>query len=130
MRRGERLSGEGTEPATRDGLGLEKNEVRLLPHDPRWVTDGERECATVRALLGDMALEVVHVGSTAVPGIDAKPILDIAVAVGDQVRIDDVVARLCAGGTYGYDSDRRGTGVSSSCAAKGRSAPPMSTWWG
>ncbi len=110
MRRGERTSGEGTESAAGDGLGLEKNEVRLLPHDPRWVTEGERECATVRALLGDVALEVVHIGSTAVPGMEAKPILDIAVAVGDQVHNDDVVSRLCAGGAYGYDGDKREDG--------------------
>ena len=110
MRRGGRTSDEGTEPAAGDGLGLEKNEVRLFPHDPRWVTEGERECASVRALLGDLTLEVVHVGSTAVPGMEAKPILDIVVAVGDRARIDDVVARLCGGGPYGYEGDRHEDG--------------------
>ena len=104
------MSDEGPGPAAGDELGLEKHQVRLLPHNPRWVTDGERECATVRALLGAVALEVLHIGSTAVPGMDAKPILDIAVTVGDRVRIDEVVARLCAGGTYSYDGDRREDG--------------------
>lgn len=110
MWRGGRKDDEGTEPAAGDGLGLEKNEVRLLPHDPRWRTGGERECATVRALLGDLSPEVLHVGSTAVPGMEAKPILDIAVAVGDRVRTDAVVARLCADGTYSYDGDKREDG--------------------
>jgi len=104
------MSNEGAESSAGNGLGLEKTEVRLSPHDPRWIAQGERECSRVQALLGDLTPEVVHVGSTAVPGMEAKPILDIAVAVGDRVRIDDVVARLCAGGTYSYDGDRRDDG--------------------
>ena len=44
------------------------------------------------------------------PGLEAKPILDIAAAVRDQVPIDDVVTRLCANGSYAYDGDRRDDG--------------------
>ena len=44
------------------------------------------------------------------PGLEAKPILDIVAAVDDQVTIDDVVTRLCADGTYTYDGDRREDG--------------------
>jgi GrpB-like predicted nucleotidyltransferase (UPF0157 family) len=92
------------------GLGLEKSEVRLSPHNPEWVVLGQQECATVRGLLGEVAVAVVHVGSTAVPGIEAKPILDLAAAVDDRVAIDDVVMRLCAGDAYTYEGDRRDDG--------------------
>jgi GrpB-like predicted nucleotidyltransferase (UPF0157 family) len=88
------------------GLGLTTSEVRLFPHDPDWVPLGARECATVRVLLGDLAIDVMHVGSTAVPGIAAKPILDIVATTGDSVTIDEVVGRLCATGTYSYEGDQ------------------------
>ena len=104
------MSGRGAERSGGDGLGLDKSEVRLSPHNPEWVTLGEQECAAVAALLGQLAVAVVHVGSTAVPGLEAKPILDIVAAVGDRVPIDDVVAHLCAGGAYAYEGDKRDDG--------------------
>ena len=64
----------------------------------------------VATLLADLAVAVVHVGSTAVPGLEAKPILDIVAAVEDRVPIDDVVSRLCADGAYTYEGDRRDDG--------------------
>jgi GrpB-like predicted nucleotidyltransferase (UPF0157 family) len=93
-----------------DELGLDKEEVRLLPHNPHWIALGQQECVAVCGLLGDMARDVVHVGSTAVPGIEAKPILDIAAAVDDDARIDDIVWRLCAAGDYSYEGDKREDG--------------------
>jgi GrpB-like predicted nucleotidyltransferase (UPF0157 family) len=104
------MSGTTRVGPTDSGLGLDKSEVRLLPHNPDWLALGELECAVVTALLGDLAVAVVHVGSTAVPALEAKPILDIVAAVGDRTPIDDVVTRLCADGTYTYDSDRRDDG--------------------
>jgi GrpB-like predicted nucleotidyltransferase (UPF0157 family) len=87
-------------------FGLATSEVRLAPYDPAWAVLGAQECATVRALLGDLALDVMHAGSTAVPGIAAKPILDIVAAVEDSRSIDEVVGRLCATGAYGYEGDQ------------------------
>jgi GrpB-like predicted nucleotidyltransferase (UPF0157 family) len=100
------MSGPSAEPSAGIHLGLETSEVRLAPYDPDWVVLGTQECATVRALLGDLAVDVMHAGSTAVPGIEAKPILDIVATVGDGVPIDDVVGRLCATGAYGYEGDQ------------------------
>jgi GrpB-like predicted nucleotidyltransferase (UPF0157 family) len=85
---------------TDDALGLDKSVVRLSPHNPHWPALGEAECAVVATLLGDLAVAVVHVGSTAVPGLEAKPILDIVAAVDDRMPIDDVVAHLCGEGPY------------------------------
>lgn len=100
------MSGSSAEAPGAGVLGLATSEVRLSPYDPDWAALGVAECARVRALLGDLAVDVLHVGSTAVPGIAAKPILDIVAAVGDSVAIDDVVGRLCATGAYCYEGDQ------------------------
>jgi GrpB-like predicted nucleotidyltransferase (UPF0157 family) len=104
------MSGHSAARPADDGLGLDRSEVRLSPHNPDWVALGGRECAAVASLLGEHAVTVVHAGSTAVPGLEAKPILDIVAAVGDRVLIDDVVACLCSGGDYAYEGDKRDDG--------------------
>src|SRR5919198_3626096 len=55
--------------------------VRLLDHDPAWPALFEREAERIRRALGDAAIRILHVGSTSVPGLAAKPIIDIVVAV-------------------------------------------------
>jgi hypothetical protein len=56
-------------------IGLNKGRVELRSYEAAWSDLGEAERATVVTLLGDMAADVQHVGSTAVPGLAAKPIL-------------------------------------------------------
>ncbi|MFT4038753.1 MAG: GrpB family protein [Thermomicrobiales bacterium] len=60
--------------------GLGPRQVRLVPHDPAWAPAFAREAARLRQGLGRHALAVEHIGSTAVPGLAAKPILDLMVA--------------------------------------------------
>ncbi|HTG46551.1 MAG TPA: GrpB family protein [Actinomycetota bacterium] len=55
--------------------------IRLVPHDPTWADRYERAAADIRDALGGTALSIDHVGSTAIPGIDAKPVIDILVVV-------------------------------------------------
>ena len=93
-----------------DELGLEKSEVRLRSHNPAWITLGHSECDLIRELLGDLAVDVVHVGSTSVPGLDAKPILDIAATVPDASAIDEIIERLAGSGVYAYDGNRHDDG--------------------
>ncbi len=93
-----------------DELGLEQTEVRLAPHNPEWEALGVAECFLVEHLLGDLALAVAHVGSTSVPGLAAKPILDIAVAVEDRTGTDEVVSHLCRAGDYSFEGDKRSEG--------------------
>jgi len=66
--------------------GLEPGGIMLAAYDPAWAARYEREAATIRAALGAIALRVEHVGSTAVPGLVAKPIIDILVVVYDSSR--------------------------------------------
>lgn len=58
--------------------------VVLADYDPRWPIAFEREAARIRAALGDGALMVEHVGSTSVPGLPAKPRIDILLVVADS----------------------------------------------
>lgn len=53
--------------------------IRLHPYDPGWATLFEEERQRLRALVGNAPIE--HIGSTAVPGLPAKPIIDIMVGV-------------------------------------------------
>ena len=62
-------------------LGCERDRVTLLPYQPAWPSLFAEEAERLRLALGEHVLRVEHVGSTAVPGLDAKPILDIVVAV-------------------------------------------------
>ena len=69
--------------------------VAIVPYDPSWPTRFESEAAAIRAALGDgFPYTVVHVGSTAVPGLAAKPIVDILLEVPDRTRWPSLVARL------------------------------------
>lgn len=62
-------------------IGLERGVVRLAPYEDGWARLYEREKARLQDAVGDQVLDIQHVGSTAISGIVAKPILDIAVAV-------------------------------------------------
>lgn len=64
-----------------DALGLERTTVTLRPHDSCWAELFELERVRLRTALGDDVLALEHIGSTSVPGLTAKPILDVGVAV-------------------------------------------------
>lgn len=55
--------------------------AELVPYDPNWPALFETEAVRLRAALGSLALRIDHHGSTAVPGLAAKPVIDIQVSV-------------------------------------------------
>lgn len=57
------------------------NKVVIAPYDPDWPTLFADLGTSLRAALGDVALRIDHIGSTSVPGLDAKPIIDIQISV-------------------------------------------------
>ena len=63
--------------------------VTVVAHDPAWKNDFEAEADHIARALGDMVVSLYHIGSTAIPGIFAKPVIDILLAVDDIVRLDD-----------------------------------------
>ena len=63
--------------------------IVLVPYDPSWPEGFRRHALALRRLLGSTALRIDHVGSTAVPGLVAKPVIDIQVSVA---RLEPVEA--------------------------------------
>jgi len=57
------------------------SEIEIVPYDPGWPAAFEAEAVRLRAALGALALRIDHNGSTSVPGLGAKPIIDIQVSV-------------------------------------------------
>ncbi len=76
-------------------------EVRVVPHDPTWAETFETEAAVLRSVLGDEALAVHHIGSTSVPGLIAKPTVDMLVEV---CRIEEVDRFDTAMAERGYEA--------------------------
>lgn len=64
-------------------VGLKRGTVELVPHQKEWSENAENIIRLLKQLLGDTAIDIQHVGSTAIYLIHAKPIIDIAVAVHD-----------------------------------------------
>ena len=63
---------------TQPALGLARSKTIVLPYDSRWAEAFETEATRLRSALTGVLVRLEHVGSTAVPGLSAKPILDIA----------------------------------------------------
>jgi GrpB-like predicted nucleotidyltransferase (UPF0157 family) len=68
--------------------------IRLVEYDPQWPDLFRREAARIRPALGDRALRIEHIGSTSVPGLAAKPVIDIVVTVADSSQEAEYVHLL------------------------------------
>jgi GrpB-like predicted nucleotidyltransferase (UPF0157 family)/RimJ/RimL family protein N-acetyltransferase/SAM-dependent methyltransferase len=90
---------EQAESVAREVMGVQR--VVLVPHDPRWAGEFEREAASVSAALGSVLTAIHHIGSTAIPGIRAKPIIDMLAVVDDLALLDERSAGLEA---VGYEA--------------------------
>jgi len=75
-------------------LGVPRSEVRLASHDPRWLDCYTAAANDLKECLGNRLIAIEHVGSTAVPGLDAKPIIDIMVGVASLDLAPDLMANL------------------------------------
>lgn len=72
--------------------------IRIVDYDPKWPELFGREAARIRDALGSGALRVEHSGSTSVPGLCAKPVIDIIVVVADSNDETNYVPALEAAG--------------------------------
>ena len=63
--------------------GRERREIVIAEYDPQWPGRFDAERERIGSALGDAALRIEHIGSTSVPGLAAKPIVDVLVAVSD-----------------------------------------------
>ena len=72
--------------------------IAILPYDPKWPLQYACEEAKIRTALGDAVVVLEHVGSTSIPSMPAKPIIDILLAVKDSASEDTYVPALTAQG--------------------------------
>src|SRR6185503_6081151 len=73
--------------------------ITVVDYDPSWPTAFEAVRARVWPVVADVAIAVEHVGSTSVPGLPAKPIIDVTVVVPTDAAVAAAIERLS---TLGY----------------------------
>jgi GrpB-like predicted nucleotidyltransferase (UPF0157 family) len=72
--------------------------VQLVDYNPEWPRQFAHEAGRIRTVLGDRALRIEHIGSTSVPGLVAKPIIDILLVVADSANEQSYEPPLAAAG--------------------------------
>lgn len=72
--------------------------IAIIPYSPRWPGEFQPLGATIRRALGDLALRIDHIGSTAVAGLAAKDIIDIQVTVKSLVPAAPIADALASAG--------------------------------
>jgi serine/threonine-protein kinase len=75
-------------------IGLKRGVVKLADHDPEWESLAVETIARLWRVFGSVAKDIQHIGSTAIRGIKAKPIIDIAVAVDDFDEVEALTPAL------------------------------------
>lgn len=75
-------------------IGLKRGTVQLHPSDPHWPLAFEKEKKLLQHTFGGKIIATEHIGSTSVPGLAAKPIIDIIMAVRFFDELDDFIAPL------------------------------------
>jgi GrpB-like predicted nucleotidyltransferase (UPF0157 family) len=79
--------------------GMRRDKLGLLPHDPAWKDEFLSEKQRIEAVLQDSSVQIEHVGSTSIPSVHAKPILDLAILCGER-GVEPVADALAA---LGYE---------------------------
>lgn len=79
----------------------------VRPSDPDWTAQGRRVVERLRLVCGDRAVRIDHVGSTAVPGLDARDLIDVQITVQDLAAADALAAPLAAAGFPRVDDENR-----------------------
>ena len=77
---------------------MSAGEILIVSYDSQWPSLFEREAERIGALLGPRAVRIEHTGSTSVPGLVAKPIIDVLLVVEDSADEDSYAPALESGG--------------------------------
>lgn len=77
-------------------------DMKLSPYSQQWKNLYEKEAVRIKDILGDLAIDIQHIGSTAIPRMIAKPIIDIAAALSSLDNAKDLIKPLT---TLGYNYD-------------------------
>ncbi len=81
-------------------IGLNKDLVNVYPYDESWALEYKKEEEILKQYLLDFDVRIEHVGSTSIPGLSAKPIIDIAIGAKNETALFGVSNCL---GDAGYD---------------------------
>ena len=73
-------------------------QIQIVDYDSRWPELSTREAARIRSILESRALSIEHVGSTPVPGLPAKPVIDLLLVVANSANEAAYVPHLEAAG--------------------------------
>jgi GrpB-like predicted nucleotidyltransferase (UPF0157 family) len=73
--------------------------IVIVEYDPAWPAEFARLRDRAQAALGEVAVRIEHVGSTSVPGLPAKDLIDMVVVVSSDEDVPEAIARL---GALGY----------------------------
>ena len=84
--------------------------ITLVEHEPCWPLLFEERASEIAKLLSPFVREVHHIGSTAVPGLAAKPKIDIDAVIADLRRLPELTARLRSTG-YTFHGDPHASGL-------------------
>ena len=85
---------------TRGVLGVEQGQVRLHPYTPLWAKLYQQEKEQIKTAIGHLIVDIQHIGSTAIPGIKAKPVLDMMAGVK---RLEDALLCQAPLAAIGYE---------------------------
>jgi len=75
-------------------IGLARGTVKLLPYSPKWAEAFEKEKKLLSRILNRIVVDIQHIGSTSIPGIVAKPIIDIQLAVHSLPEVSEIRSKL------------------------------------
>ncbi len=83
--------------------------VVVIDHQPRWAEEYDQIETELRTLVGDVSLAIDHIGSTSVPDLGAKDVIDVQITIASLDASDEFCSRLVAGGlrqagAFRYDS--------------------------
>lgn len=73
---------------------FDTSHIEVQEYNPHWVEIFKQEADQIREMVGDKILKIEHIGSTSIPGLASKPIIDIAVEIPSSNNIDAVVESL------------------------------------
>jgi GrpB-like predicted nucleotidyltransferase (UPF0157 family) len=75
-------------------LGLKRGTVELYDHDILWEENARKTIKSLKSIFVDNAVDIQHIGSTAIKTIKAKPIIDIVVGINDFNLLENIMHEL------------------------------------
>ncbi len=70
------------------------DELVIIPYNPEWPRQFEKEAASLREVFKNHQPVIEHIGSTAIHGLDAKPIIDLMIGFEDEVEIEEIIQKI------------------------------------